>query len=73
MNQTPNAGGRDVEFTRREVKVLKLACEGFLNKEIADNLGIEECTVKRHRQNIMRRLDIKGRSAFMRFLMKFKG
>ena len=73
MNKIPNDSGHDAEFTRREIEVLKLASEGLLNKEIADNLGIEECTIKRHRQNIMRRLNIKGRAAFMRFLMKFKG
>lgn len=67
-----NDGGREVEFTRQEIKVLNLASEGYLNKEIADNLNIAEKTVKRHRQNCMRKLGIKGKQAMMRFLMKFK-
>lgn len=67
-----NAGGREIEFTRQEIKVLNLASEGFLNKEIADNLNIAEKTVKRHRQNCMRKLGIKGKQSMMRFLMKFK-
>jgi DNA-binding NarL/FixJ family response regulator len=67
-----NAGGREVELTRREIKVLHLASEGFLNKEIADNLNIAETTVKRHRQNCMRKLGIRGKQAMNRFLMKFK-
>jgi DNA-binding NarL/FixJ family response regulator len=67
-----NAGGREVEFTRQEIKVLNLASEGHLNKEIADNLKIAETTVKRHRQNCMRKLGIKGKQAMNRFLMKFK-
>jgi DNA-binding NarL/FixJ family response regulator len=68
-----NAGEREVEFTRQEIKVLNLASEGHLNKEIADNLKIAETTVKRHRQNCMRKLGIKGKQAMNRFLMKFKG
>ena len=67
-----NAGGREVEFTRREIKILNLASEGYLNKEIADNLNIAEKTVKRHRLNCMRKLGIKGKQAMIRFLMNFK-
>lgn len=73
MILTPsNADGREVEFTRQEMKILNLASEGYLNKEIADNLNIAEKTVKRHRQNCMRKLGIKGKQAMQRFLMKFK-
>lgn len=68
-----NVGGREIEFTRQEIKILKLASDGHLNKEIAENLGIAETTVKRHRQNCMRKLGIKGKQAMNRFLMKFKG
>jgi DNA-binding NarL/FixJ family response regulator len=67
---TSNAGGREVEFTRQEIKVLKLAADGHLYKEIADNLKIAETTVKRHRQNCMSKLGIKGKQAMNRFLMK---
>ena len=66
-----NAGGRETEFTRQEIKVLQLASTGHLNKEIADNLNIAETTVKRHRQNCMRKLGIKGKQAMNRFLMTF--
>ena len=68
-----NAGEREIEFSRREIEILKLASNGHLNKEIAENLGIAETTVKRHRQNCMRKLGIKGKQAMNRFLMKFKG
>jgi DNA-binding NarL/FixJ family response regulator len=68
-----NAGEREVEFTRREIKVLHLASEGYLNKEIANNLKISETTVKRHRQNCMQKLGIKGKQAMNRFLKKFNG
>ncbi|MDZ7899729.1 MAG: helix-turn-helix transcriptional regulator [Arcicella sp.] len=67
-----NTDGREIEFTRREIEVLYLASEGYLNKKIADNLNIAETTVKRHRQNCMKKLGIKGKQAMNRFLMKFK-
>jgi DNA-binding CsgD family transcriptional regulator len=42
----------------REGAVLKLVCEGLLNKQIAGKLGICEGTVKRHRARGMRKLGI---------------
>ncbi len=73
MILTPsNADRCEIEFTRQEIKVLNLASEGYLNKEIADNLNIAEKTVKRHRQNCIKKLGLKGKQAFNRFLMKFK-
>ena len=67
-----NTDGHELDFTRREIEILNLASEGYLNKEIADNLNIAETTVKRHRQNCMAKLGIKGKQAMMRFLIKFK-
>jgi len=59
-------------FTRQESKILRLVSEGLSNKEISDKLCIEETTTKRHRQNIMRKLGIKGKSAMMKFLLSYK-
>jgi DNA-binding NarL/FixJ family response regulator len=64
--------GRDVSFTRQQLKILKLASDGHSNKEIGDLLCIEVTTVKRHRQDIMGKLEIKGKTAMMKFLMMFK-
>jgi DNA-binding NarL/FixJ family response regulator len=67
-----NAGGREVEFTRQEIKVLNLASAGLSNKVIADKLGNAETTVKRHRQNIMRKVGIVGKTAMTVYLMNLK-
>jgi DNA-binding NarL/FixJ family response regulator len=64
-------GGRDVYFTRQQFKILKLASEGLSNKEISELLCIEVSTVKRHRQDIMGKLEIKGKTAMMKFLLVF--
>ena len=67
-----NAGGREIEFTRQEIKVLHLASKGLANKVIAGKLGNAETTVKRHRQNIMRKVGIVGKAAMTVYLMNLK-
>lgn len=39
-------------FTPRELEVLKLVAEGFINKEIAQQLGTSEQTIKNHKGTI---------------------
>jgi DNA-binding NarL/FixJ family response regulator len=56
-------------FSMRENRIINLAKEGLTNKEIALQLNIEESTVKCHRRNVMRKLGIKGKVAFLRFLL----
>ena len=43
----------------REIEVLSLIVQGFINKEIADQLNIGLTTVITHRKNIMDKLGIK--------------
>jgi DNA-binding NarL/FixJ family response regulator len=46
------------DLTSREAEVLPLIAEGHVNKEIASELGISIKTVEKHRQHLMRKLDI---------------
>jgi DNA-binding NarL/FixJ family response regulator len=48
-------------LTTREKKVLELVGEADTNKEIAAALGISPATVKRHIENILRKLCLKNR------------
>jgi len=48
-------------LTAREKKVLELVGEADTNKEIAAALGISPATVKRHMENILRKLSLKNR------------
>ncbi len=48
-------------LTLREKKVLGLVGEANTNKEIAAALGISPATVKRHIENILRKLCLKNR------------
>lgn len=47
----------------REIEVLALIVEGYINKEIADKLNIGLTTVITHRKNIMEKLGMKSVSA----------
>jgi DNA-binding NarL/FixJ family response regulator len=47
----------------RERMVLTLLCDGMTNKEIADQLSIAETTARGHVQSIMRKLNVKDRTA----------
>jgi FixJ family two-component response regulator len=45
-------------LTRREREVLDQVVRGHLNKQIAYDLGISEATVKLHRGNVMRKMQV---------------
>jgi DNA-binding NarL/FixJ family response regulator len=49
------------KFTRREAQVLKLLVEGHPNRIIAEELGIDLATVKKHVGTLMRKVGVKNR------------
>jgi DNA-binding NarL/FixJ family response regulator len=51
----------DPKFTRREAQVLKLLVEGHPNRVIAQALGIDLATVKKHVGTLMRKVGVKNR------------
>ncbi len=54
-------------LTEREKQVLKLIAEGHSHKEIAGLLGISSKTVIAHQTNISEKLDLRTRSALIKF------
>jgi DNA-binding NarL/FixJ family response regulator len=54
---------RESLLSQRERRVLELVASGLRNREIAGTLGISEFTVKRHVQNILRKLELPSRRA----------
>jgi FixJ family two-component response regulator len=52
--------GRFDGLTARELEVLEHVIRGELNKQIGDDLGINERTVKLHRTNLTRRLQVRS-------------
>jgi DNA-binding NarL/FixJ family response regulator len=51
------------KFTKREAQVLKLLVEGHPNRMIAEELGIDLATVKKHVGTLMRKVGVKNRIA----------
>jgi DNA-binding NarL/FixJ family response regulator len=58
---------RESLLSTREENVLELVSEGLKNREIASVLAISEFTVKRHVQNILRKLELPSRRAAAAF------
>lgn len=58
--QQPSCPDAACELSAREVEVLKLITQGFINKEIADRLNISLTTVISHRKNLTEKLGIKS-------------
>ena len=63
--ETPND-----ELTPREQEVLTLIAQGFSNNEIADRLVISAKTVDRHRENIMRKLNLHNRVDLVKYALR---
>ena len=55
------------QLTIREREVLKLLAEGKKNQEVADILFISPNTVRRHRYNIMEKLNLKNTAELVKY------
>ena len=58
------------ELTAREREVLTYIAEGYTNREIADVLVISVKTVDRHRENIMRKLNLHNRVELVKYAIE---
>jgi FixJ family two-component response regulator len=62
------AAERLARLTARERQVCELVARGFLNKQIAGELGASENTVKVHRARVMRKLRVDSVASLVRLL-----
>lgn len=61
-----------IPLTSREIEILKLFAEGFINKEISDQLDISIRTVETHKNHIMKKLELKSTVELIKFAIKNK-
>lgn len=69
-NEEPKRKGQKADVPRlssREIQVLQLIAEGWLNKQIAEKLNISIKTVEKHRQSIMDKLRIHETAGLTRY------
>jgi len=64
--------GSPVPLTSREIEILKLFAEGFINKEISDKLDISIRTVETHKNHIMKKLELKSTVELIKFAIRNK-
>lgn len=63
-------GAAAEELTEREVEVLRRIAEGLSNKEIGDQLGISESTVKTHVNHLLGKLGVTDRTKALVLALK---
>ena len=61
---------RQKSLSDREMEVFKLFAEGFSNREIAEQLFISVRTVETHKNNIMKKVNIKTTVDLVKFAIK---
>jgi DNA-binding NarL/FixJ family response regulator len=59
-----------IDFTKRELDVIKLLADGFTNKEIGDKLFISHRTVDTHRTNIMKKIGVNNVASLISYAIK---
>ncbi len=57
-------------LTVRQREVLTLIAEGFSNQDIGSQLGISVRTVERHRENIVKRLNLHSRTDLVKYALR---
>lgn len=66
-----NTTDRNIDFdkiTKREKEIIRLICGSKTSAEIADELFIVEETVKTHRKNILRKLQVRSTPELIQFV-----
>lgn len=71
---TPEKKKKDksVKFTKRELEVLELICEGLTNEDIAKKLFISERTVIGHKSNLIAKTECKNTVQLVSYAIKQK-
>jgi DNA-binding NarL/FixJ family response regulator len=60
------------QFTKREMEVLQLICDGLSNREIAEELFISERTVVGHKSNLLSKTNCKSTISLLSYAIKNK-
>lgn len=63
--QTLTASAR-LDLTPREFQIMQLICDGLSNSQIAERLSLSPKTTDKHRENLMRKLDVNNSAQLIR-------
>jgi len=70
LNEEPKQKNELDLLTEREIELLSHLADGATNNEIADTLHISPKTVSRHRENIMKKLNLRNRTELVKFAIR---
>jgi len=62
--------GKQYQFTKRELELVKLVCDGLANRDISEKLFISEHTVKDHIKNIKKKMNAASRNEIVAILIR---
>jgi DNA-binding NarL/FixJ family response regulator len=60
------------DFTSRELQIISYIQRGNSTKGIAESLNLSAFTIKKHRENIARKIGCSGKSDFRKAVFQFK-
>jgi two-component system, NarL family, response regulator NreC len=69
MKTEESAGPQDL-LSRREIEILVMFAEGYINKEIAEKLFISIRTVESHKSHIMQKLELKTQVELVKYAIR---
>jgi two-component system response regulator NreC len=72
LDQTEQPDSHEVHLSKREEEIVRLIGEGKTSLEIANLLFIGKTTVDTHRKNILKKLNLQGKSELIRYSMEKK-
>ena len=61
-----------IDFTFRELEIIKFLKKGHSTKEIASLLNLSDFTVKKHRENISNKALTFGKKQFRQFIIEYQ-
>ena len=62
---------KDFGLTKREIEILTQLCKGLNYQEIASNLIISPNTVRRHTENIYKKLEVSNKASAIRIAYQY--
>jgi NarL family two-component system response regulator LiaR len=65
-----NDDKRYIKYTKRELELIPLICEGKTSKQIARELGIGEKAIEKHRSNLLEKSNTQNLASFIKYSVK---
>ncbi len=70
LNMLSQKNSTEINFSEREINVLKLIADGLTNQEIADKLYLSRRTVESQREALINKTGTKNSASLVRFAMR---